>query len=708
MTARGRGAKAEIPTGLSAPVATLRGIGEQRARELARAGIETVEDLLLRLPFRYEDRATLTPIASLRRGAPASACGEVVKCALRTTRRPGFTVFEALVRDASGLITAVWFNQRYLRDVFAPGQRVVLYGPVETRGLSGAQFNNPSYEFVEPETDELGGVHTGRIVPVYERIGSLTPKLQRSLVHGALEGVHADLDPLPAEIRHRLALPSRDVALREVHFPAPGSDVAALNARRTPAQRRLIFEEFFEFQLGVALRRRASDGEAKPFRVLVDDRIREAARRVLPFRLTAGQKGALREIVEDQQRRRPMNRLLQGDVGSGKTVVAGLAALVALENGLQVAVMAPTSLLAEQHGRTLGQLLASATFPVDVLTGSTPAAQRRALAAAIAGGEPRLVVGTHALVEQDVAFARLGLVVVDEQHRFGVLHRASLRAKGQNPDVLVMTATPIPRTLAMTAYGDLDVSAIRERPPGRTPVRTTVRPEERRAEVYEFVRGELEQGRQAYVVYPLVEDSQKIDVRAATEMADHLAQEIFPAHRVGLLHGRMKADAKERTMAAFVRGEIHVLVSTTVIEVGVDVANASVMLVEHAERFGLAQLHQLRGRVGRGAAVSSCILMYTTPLTADATARLRAIAATDDGFALAEKDLELRGPGDVFGTRQSGMPHLRVGDLVRDRDTMALAHDEARAWLAAHGTDDPAVAHVARTWAHRFGLGGVG
>ena len=403
-----------------------------------------------------------------------------------------------------------------------------------------------------------------------------------------------------------------------------------------------------------------------------------------------------------------MNRLLQGDVGSGKTVVAGLAALVALENGLQVAVMAPTSLLAEQHGRTLGQLLASATFPVDVLTGSTPAAQRRALAAAIAGGEPRLVVGTHALVEQDVAFARLGLVVVDEQHRFGVLHRASLRAKGQNPDVLVMTATPIPRTLAMTAYGDLDVSAIRERPPGRTPVRTTVRPEERRAEVYEFVRGELEQGRQAYVVYPLVEDSQKIDVRAATEMADHLAQEIFPAHRVGLLHGRMKADAKERTMAAFVRGEIHVLVSTTVIEVGVDVANASVMLVEHAERFGLAQLHQLRGRVGRGAAVSSCILMYTTPLTADATARLRAIAATDDGFALAEKDLELRGPGDVFGTRQSGMPHLRVGDLVRDRDTMALAHDEARAWLAAHGTDDPAVAHVARTWAHRFGLGGVG
>jgi ATP-dependent DNA helicase RecG len=297
---------------------------------------------------------------------------------------------------------------------------------------------------------------------------------------------------------------------------------------------------------------------------------------------------------------------------------------------------------------------------------------------------------------------------VDEQHRFGVLHRASLRAKGLNPDVLVMTATPIPRTLAMTAYGDLDVSAIRERPPGRTPVRTTVRPEERRADVYDFVRSELEQGRQAYVVYPLIEDSEKIDVRAATEMADHLAQEVFPAFRVALLHGRMKAGAKERTMGAFLAGEVDVLVSTTVIEVGVDVANATVMLVEHAERFGLAQLHQLRGRVGRGAAVSSCILMYQTPLTEDARARLQAIASLDDGFALAEKDLELRGPGDVFGTRQSGMPHMRVGDLLRDRDTMELAHDEARAWLDAHGADDPAVRHVSRTWAHRFGLGGVG
>jgi ATP-dependent DNA helicase RecG len=707
VTRRARPAPSPPARDLEAPVATLRGVGERRARELARAGITTIGDLLVRLPFRYEDRATLTPIGTLRPGAPASAGGEVVRCALRRTRRPGFTIFEALIRDATGMTTAVWFNQRYLRDVFAPGLRVVLYGPVEPRGMSGVQFTNPHYEFVGAEGED-GGIHTGRIVPVYERIGALTPKLQRVLVHGALETLESGADPLPVAIRDRLGFPSREAALRDVHFPPAGSDVAALNARATPAQRRLIFEEFFEFQLGIALRRRASDAEAKPFRIAVDDRIRDLARRMLPFRLTDGQKSALREIVADQQRAQPMNRLLQGDVGAGKTVVAALAALVALENGLQVAVMAPTSLLAEQHGRTLAQLLAPTSHPVDVLTGSTPAAQRRAIAAAAGAGQARLVVGTHALVEEDVVFARLGLAVVDEQHRFGVVHRARLRAKGQNPDVLVMTATPIPRTLALTTYGDLDVSTIRQRLPGRTAVRTTVRPEERRPEVYEFVREELGQGRQAYVVYPLVEDSAKVDLRAATAMADHLAAEVFPEHRVALLHGRMTAEAKQRVMAAFLRKEVQVLVATTVIEVGLDVANATVMVVEHAERFGLAQLHQLRGRVGRGTAVSSCILLYQAPLTDDARARLQAIAATDDGFVLAEKDLELRGPGDVFGTRQSGMPHLRVGDLVRDRATMEVARAEARAWLAAHGEGDPAVAHVARTWAGRFGLGEVG
>ena len=371
--------------------------------------------------------------------------------------------------------------------------------------------------------------------------------------------------------------------------------MAALNARRTPAQQRLVFEEFFEFQLGIALRRLAADAETKPFRVAVDDRVRDVASRVLPFPLTGGQKMALREIVEDQQRPRPMNRLLQGDVDAGKTVVAALAALVALENGLQVAVMAPTSLLAEQHGRTLAQLLAPTPHPVDLLTGACRRPRGGARSRTRSRRDSRASSWARTRWSRRRLFARLGLAVIDEQHRFGVMHRARLRAKGQNPDVLVMTATPIPRTLALTTYGDLDVSAIRDRPPGRTPIRTTVRPEERRPEVYDFVREELRQGRQVYVVYPLVEDSAKIDLRAATEMADHLSAEVFPEHRVALLHGRMKADAKERTMAAFVRGDIQVLVSTTVIEVGVDVANATVMLVEHAERFGLAQLHQLRG-----------------------------------------------------------------------------------------------------------------
>lgn len=690
--------------GLDAPVTALRGVGERRARELARADVHTVGDLLLRLPFRYEDRSSLLPISGVRAGTTCSVSGEIVRCGLRSTRRPGFTVFEAVLRDPTGLLSVVWFNQRFLRDVFTVGRKVILYGPVETRGLSGLQMTNPHYEFVE---EDAGGVHVGRIVPVYERIGSLTPKLQRTLVHEALEHANFGADPFPFELRERYRLPDMATALREVHFPPPGSDVPALNARRAPAQRRLVFEEFFTFQIGVGLRRLENLAQRKPFAVRVTDATRDLARRVLPFALTAGQKSALRDIVADMRQPQPMNRLLQGDVGSGKTIVAVLAALVALDNRLQAALMAPTGILAEQHARTITRWLEPTSYRVRLLTASTPAPERRAIHAALAEGEPLLVVGTHALVEDPVTFAQLGLVVVDEQHRFGVLQRATLRQKGLMPDVLVMTATPIPRTLALTAYGDLDVSAIRDRPPGRTPVRTVVKPEERREDVYAFIREELAAGRQAYVVYPLVEESAKIDLRAATEMADHLSAAVFPQHRVALVHGRMPQDGKDRVMRAFAAGDLQVLVSTTVIEVGVDVPNATVMLVEHAERFGLAQLHQLRGRVGRGTAASSCILMYQTPLTDDARARLKALVDTDDGFAIAEKDLELRGPGDVFGTRQSGMPHLRVGDLIRDRATMEEAREAARAWLAAHGARDAFVAHVAATWSSRFGLGGV-
>jgi ATP-dependent DNA helicase RecG len=403
-----------------------------------------------------------------------------------------------------------------------------------------------------------------------------------------------------------------------------------------------------------------------------------------------------------------MNRLLQGDVGAGKTIVALLAALVAMENGLQVAFMAPTEILAEQHFFNISRLLQDSRFRIALLTGSTSGASRRTTLAEVQAGSIHLVVGTHALVEGDVSFRQLGLVVIDEQHRFGVLQRASLRTKAMHPDVLVMTATPIPRTLALTLYGDLDVSVIRDLPPGRTPTKTTAKPESRRDEVYAFVRQQLDAGRQAYVIYPLVEESEKVDLKAATAMFDHLAQDVFPQYRLGLLHGRMKADAKDRVMKAFGAGDIQMLVSTTVVEVGVDVPNASVMIVEHAERFGLSQLHQLRGRVGRDRHQSYCVLLYQAPLSDEGRERLRAMSETTDGFEIAERDLSLRGPGDFFGTRQAGLPTFRSIDLVRDRQVLEEAKREVDAWLASSTQADRALSSMRETWAQRFGLMEVG
>jgi ATP-dependent DNA helicase RecG len=460
--------------------------------------------------------------------------------------------------------------------------------------------------------------------------------------------------------------------------------------------------------MGVIARRRTAAAEPKPAPIHVDDRIREAARRVLPFRLTGGQRSALKEIVDDLQRPHPMNRLLQGDVGAGKTIVALLAAVVAMENGLQVAFMAPTEILAEQHLLNISRLLQSSRFRVALLTGSTAAASRREQLAEIRSGVIHLVVGTHALVQEDVIFQRLGLVVIDEQHRFGVLQRATLREKGWHPDVLVMTATPIPRTLALTVYGDLDVSVIRELPAGRLPIKTTARPESRRDEIYRFVRQELDAGRQVYVVYPLVEESEKVDVKAATVMRDTLAQDVFPEYQVGLLHGRMKADGKERVMRAFAAGELQLLVSTTVVEVGLDVPNATVMIVEHAERFGLSQLHQLRGRVGRAHHQSYCFLLYQAPLSDEARERLRAMTATTDGFEIAELDLQLRGPGDFFGTRQAGMPTFRMIDLVRDRELLDLAQREAAGWFDRAKPSRADVDTLVTSWQQRFRLVEIG
>jgi ATP-dependent DNA helicase RecG len=695
---------------LASALQYLKGVGPRRAADLQRVGLATIEDLLYRFPVRYEDRGTFSTIASLRPGMVASVLADVISAAVRPTRRPRFKIFEMLVRDRTGALRAIWFNQPFLADVFKPHQRVILYGKLELSS-HGLQLQNPQYELIkaEGEDDDVEALHTGRIVPIYEKTGTLTTKMQRTLVHQVLAQLPDVLpDPLPAAVRARQQLIDRRQALADVHFPREGTSLEALNTFRSAAHRRLIFEEFFLFQLGIVLRRRRSDAERKARPVVITEEIRESARRILPFKLTGDQKKALGEIVGDMKREQPMNRLLQGDVGSGKTIVALMAALVAMENGLQVAFMAPTEILAEQHFINIRRLLEASRFRLTMITGATPAKKRRELQAELAGGSMHMVVGTHALLEDPVAFRELGLVIIDEQHRFGVLQRAALRAKGLHPDVLVMTATPIPRTLALTAYGDLDTSIMREMPPGRHPIKTIAKPESRRDEIYEFIRGQLDAGRQAYVIYPLVEESAKIDLKAATEMADHLAQEVFQAYRVGLLHGKMKQDAKDRIMGAFTRGELDVLVSTTVVEVGVDVANASVMVIEHAERFGLSQLHQLRGRVGRGAHHSFCILLYQAPLNEQGTARLKALTETTDGFEIAERDLQLRGPGDFFGTRQSGLPTLRVGDLLRDHQLMEEARREAITALANPDQASTLAALVSATWEHRFGLVGIG
>jgi ATP-dependent DNA helicase RecG len=693
---------------LSTPLQFLKGVGPRKAADLKRAGLVTVEDLLYRLPFRYEDRSHMQPISTLRPGHKAAVLGEIKSANVALTRRRGFKLFHVVLGDASGAIRCTWMNQAFLADILKPHLKIVVFGEVKLDS-SGLHFLNPEYELVGAADDPDEAVHTARIVPFYEKTGTVTPNMQRKLVRQALDQLPPDVpDMLPVDVRSRLELMPRREALEEAHFPPNEAAVSTLNAFRTAAQRRLIFEEFFLFQVGHAFRRHAMSAELKPYVPTVDDRIRASAARILPFKLTPGQRQAVKEIVDDMRLPQPMHRLLQGDVGAGKTIVALLAAIVAMENGLQVAFMAPTEILAAQHYSNIARLLAQSRFRVDMLTGSTPGLHKHTLLSHIARGTTNLIVGTHALVQEKVTFHKLGLVVIDEQHRFGVAQRAALRSKGLRPDVLLMTATPIPRTLALTDYSELDVSKIPDLPPGRKPVRTWVKPESRRDEIYQLIREQLDAGRQAYIIYPLVEESEKIDLKSATEMADHLQAEIFPAYRVALLHGRMKQDVKDRVMLSFVTGQIQILVSTTVIEVGVDVPNASVMVVEHAERFGLSQLHQLRGRVGRGQWESHCILLYQAPWTDDARERLKAMADTTDGFVIAERDLELRGPGDFFGTRQSGLPRLRTGDLVRDREIMEDAHREARSAVETGSLGTELMTFVQEKWHEQFGLIEVG
>jgi ATP-dependent DNA helicase RecG len=557
----------------------------------------------------------------------------------------------------------------------------------------------------------LAVIHTGRRVPIYRKLGEFTSKRVREIVHAVLALLPDDAFPetLPAELRQRRKLIGRAQALRQIHFPPEDTPLALYDESRSPAHLRLIFEDFFWVALGISLKRGKRTKETKGAVVKIDHAMKQRIGTVLPFKLTEAQRRVVKEIFKDLKSDAPMNRLLQGDVGSGKTIVALVAMLATMENGYQTALMAPTEILAEQHARNIKRLLAKSPYRVELLTGSLRGAEKRKLQVALAAGEIHACVGTHAIIQDAVSFKNLGLAVIDEQHRFGVMQRAELRARGFNPDVLVMTATPIPRSLTMTIYGDLDVSVIDELPPGRTPIETSVFGEEQRAEVKELISCEVRAGRQVYVVYPLVEESEKLDLKDATRRYEYLRDKVFTKFSVGLMHGKMKSADKEDVMRRFVAGEIQILVSTTVIEVGVDVPNASVMIVEHAERFGLSQLHQLRGRVGRGAEKSYCVLLTSDKQTTVALERLGIMAKTNDGFVIAEKDLELRGPGELLGTKQSGLPEFRVANIVRDQQFLEGARKEAEFYLAK-GERSPETAKLierARSDA-RFGLAAVG
>lgn len=704
------------PASARAPLRFLRGVGPQRAGALARLGLATVEDLLYVLPFRYEDRRRFRRVCELVPGAGESALEvEVLRARTVPTRRRGLDVFEAIVADATGRLRVRWFNQAYLARVFLPGRRVVLFGrPVEDRYRGDLVLEHPDYEFLdEPDAE---GIHTGRIVPVYRKLGELTSRRVRTLMYQALRLAEAEglASYVPTATLQRQGLLDRLAALRELHFPGEGADLEALAAGTTPAHRTLAFEEAFLLQLAFIAYRRGLEARGRGTAYEVTDALRTKLARLLPFKLTEAQKRVLREIGADLRAPRPMTRLLQGDVGSGKTIVALLTLLVAVENGYQGALMAPTEILAEQHYRNIARLFEDkgADYRVALLTGGVRGAARERILRELARGQIQLLIGTHALFERGVEFRRLGLVVVDEQHRFGVLQREALVRKGAHPDLLVMTATPIPRSLALTLYGDLDVSVIDALPPGRQPVETRVYSEPERGLVYARVREALAAGRQAYVVVPLVEETEKSDLRAATTLARELQREVFPDVPVGLLHGRMPGEAKERVMRGFVQGRIPILVSTTVVEVGVDVPNATVMVVEHADRFGLSQLHQLRGRVGRGAARSFCALVMSEEASPQARERLELLARTHDGFEIAEKDLEVRGPGMIFGTQQHGLSDLRfLRELIRDPQLIEAARQEARALVAPPQGLERARAilqGLRPAWRRRLGLGRIG
>ncbi len=663
------------PPPLKKPVQYVKGVGPRRADQLARLGINTVEDLLYHIPFRYQDRREMRTIRDLATGEEGATVGQLVRMGRRFMAKRRRWVLEAVVRDETGFLFLMWYHQhRYFQQKYQIGQRVLLFGKVDLGMKGGKWMIHPDMELVDEEDE------TSRILPIYNKTTEMTVAAMRRLVHGAVDA-YAALVPkgVPPEISARLGLMDLTEAIRYLHRPPVDADLKPLNEVSSEAHRALVFDELFYLQLGMALRRRnvvKEDGLS-----IVPGMLATRLREVLPFRLTNAQERVLETIFRDMAAPHPMNRLVQGDVGSGKTMVAFSAALAALDSGFQVAFMAPTELLAEQHFRTLSPLADQLQISIELLTGDTKAKRKQQLYDMLERGEIEIVVGTHALIQESVKFRQLGLAIVDEQHRFGVMQRAALKRHGANPDMLLMTATPIPRTLALTIYGDLDVSVIDELPPGRKPIKTRVFHEGDRQKAYQLVKEQLDLGHQAYVVYPLVEESEKLDLKAATSMADELSKTFFKDYSIALLHGRMKSDEKDKVMSRFKNGEHHMLVSTTVIEVGIDVPNATVILIEHAERFGLSQLHQLRGRVGRGQAESFCVLIAQYTPADESIRRLQVMADSNDGFKIAEADLAFRGPGEFLGTRQSGMPDFRVANIVRDSRILEAARDEAQGWL---------------------------
>ncbi len=701
---------------LQTPIQYVKGIGPKLAKLFEKKGILTVEDALYFLPRCYEDRTNLKKISELKMGGKETGLGEVLLSGVAFYQNRRKRVFEVVIGDGSGSITLKWFrgNERYLRERFKKGRQIIFSGEVRWFNHQ-REIHHPDVEIADDiEKDYL---NFKRIVPIYSETEGLYQKTMRRLMKSIVDGYADEVsDSIPAEIVERQDLINLSEAFRRAHFPPEGESVENLNVQRSDAHRRIIFDELFFLELGMAMKKKGVALEPgicfKTGGTLVQKLLD-----LLSFRLTGAQAKVLSEIEADLRKAHPMNRLIQGDVGSGKTIVALLTCLYVVENGFQAAIMAPTEVLAEQHFLNLHRWLEPLGLKVALLTSNIKSSEREMVYERIRSGEVHLVIGTHAVIQEGVEFNHLGLAIIDEQHKFGVVQRGLLRKKGgaraPSPDVLVMTATPIPRTLAMTIYGDLDLSIINEMPPGRMPVETKVFPESGRARVYRIIQEEVKKGRQAFIVYPLVEESEKLDLKDATRMAEHLQKEVFPDFRIGLLHGRMKSDEKEAMMADFKEGRIQILVATTVIEVGIDIPNASVMVVEHAERFGLSQLHQLRGRIGRGRHPSKCILLAQYRTSEEARARLRAMERTSDGFQIAEEDLSLRGPGEIFGIRQSGLPDFRVAQLVRDTPILIEARKEAFRVVQ----EDPELAHpshaklkdaLLQRWKGRMDLANIG